>query len=300
MVKIKKKKYFQKIITILLILLVAFIYNNINPTKSITEDNKTQKLEVSTELQIQFLDVGQADSILIINNGHYMLIDAGNDEDGPKLVEYFNELGIEKFDYVIGTHPHEDHIGGLDDIIYNFDIEEIILPDAYTTSKTFEDLLTSIEKKEYKITIPEIDKNFNMSECLFEVIYTGTGENDLNEASIILKMTFGNTTYLFTGDTIKEVEEKILDKDINIDVLKVAHHGSPYSTSNKFLLKTKPKYAIISVGKYNTYNHPSKETLNRLTKFTNEIYRTDELGTIILKSDGNEINISFTETNTNG
>ena len=134
----------------------------------------------------------------------------------------------------------------------------------------------------------------------FEVIYTGTEEKDLNASSIVLKMDFGNHSYLFTGDTTEDVEKTFLDKDINIDILKVAHHGSKYSTCNDFLMATTPTHAIISVGEDNSYNHPEQETLNRLKQYTNNIYMTKELGTIVLTSDGTNIKISNIKTNTNG
>ncbi len=308
----KRKKQTQNpIITIIVILILLFGSNVIEDNnqkdsslseKTSTDNNSIKTInEVSTNLQIYFLDVGQADSILILNNGHNMLIDAGNNEDGEKIVSFIqNELKINKFDYVVGTHPHEDHIGGLDEVINNFDIKEVYLPDSTTTTKTFENVLDAIANKGLSITIPTIGETFSLGEANFEVIYTGTGEKDLNEASIILKMTFGKHTYLFTGDTTEEVEQTILSDNINIDILKVAHHGSKFSSSSEFLRYATPSYAIISVGKNNSYGHPEPETLNRLKEYTNEIYTTADLGTILLTSDGTTITFSYLNTDTNG
>ena len=321
MVKRRKRKNNNITITLLLMVL-AFLYglyfNEINKTfalmydeygnvlledpketiekkdKEITENNNKEKLK------IYYIDVGQADCILIENNNEYMLIDAGNNNDGPLLVKYFQELGIKDFKYLVGTHPHEDHIGGLDDIITNFNINTIFIPDAITTTKTFEDLLNAIDKKNLTYTIPKIDSTFTLGEINIKVIYTGTDTTDLNNTSIILKMTYKNTTYLFTGDTTSTTEKKILNKDITADVLKVAHHGSNYSSTDAFIKKVKPKYAIISVGKDNKYNHPAISTINKLNKYNIKTYRTDELGTIILTSDGKKITITNTKTNTNG
>lgn len=299
----RKKKDNTKLLALIFAIIVVFSYNYYNKTEeNVSHGYKVEEpKEVSSDLKVYFLDVGQADSILITNNNHNMLIDAGNNEDGPFLVNYIkNNLGIDKFDYIVGTHPHEDHIGGLDDIINNFEIENIYLPDVITTTKTFEDVIDAIASKDLEITIPEIDSDFTLGESNINVIYTGTDAKDLNNSSIVLKLTFGNSSFLFTGDATKEVEKSILDKNIDIDVLKIGHHGSAYSTSNEFLLKTTPSYAIISVAEKNSYNHPSKDTLNRIKKFTDKIYMTSELGTILLTSNGNDIKIENFKTNTNG
>lgn len=298
----RKRKNNKISLIILFIAIIGYIlttYSNyLNPSQA--NETSNQNI-VTTDLKVYFFDVGQADSILITNNGHNMLIDAGNNEDGPKLVKYIKEdLGITEFDYLIGTHPHEDHIGGLDDIINNFDIKKIYLPDITTTTKTFEDVLDAISSKELTITIPKIGETFKLGEADFTVLYTGTNSSDLNSTSIITKMIFGKYSYLFTGDTTSDIEKTILDQNIDIDVLKVAHHGSKYSSSLEFLEKTTPSYAIISVGKNNSYNHPSSETINNLKKYTNNIYLTSELGTILLTSNGQTIDVSYLDTNTDG
>ncbi len=299
--KKKNKQSLPKGISILLIIIAIFysLYEkDIDKTFGlpVTETFK----ETENTLDITYLDVGQADSILIQNEGHNMLIDAGNNEDGPLLVQYFKEQNITKFDYLITTHPHEDHIGGMDDIINNFDIEKIYMPDVTTTTKTFLDVLEAIEKKNMTYDVPNINQNFTLGNTLFQVIYTGNDKKNLNNSSIILKATFKNTSYLFTGDATSEVEKKILNKDIQATVLKVGHHGSKYSTTTDFLNKVNPKYAIISVGKNNSYNHPNQVTINKLEKKNIEIHRTDQEGSIFLKSDGKTINITSKKTNTNG
>ena len=301
MTKKKKKQKLPKGISILLIIIAIFysLYEkDIDKTFGlpVTETFK----ETENTLDITYLDVGQADSILIQNEGHNMLIDAGNNEDGPLLVQYFKEQNITKFDYLITTHPHEDHIGGMDDIINNFDIEKIYMPDVTTTTKTFLDVLEAIEKKNMTYDVPNINQNFTLGNTLFQVIYTGNDKKNLNNSSIILKATFKNTSYLFTGDATSEVEKKILNKDIQATVLKVGHHGSKYSTTTDFLNKVNPKYAIISVGKNNSYNHPNQVTINKLEKKNIEIHRTDQEESIFLKSDGKTINITSKKTNTNG
>ncbi len=265
------------------------------------EENIDGHVDTEGELlKVSFLDVGQADSILINANNKYMLIDAGNNEDGEKLVMYLKSLGIEKFDYVVGTHAHEDHIGGMDNIIDSFDIGTFYMPDVITTTKTFEDVLDSLEKKNLNFDKPQIGSTFDLGKAKIETIYVGKDSKNLNNSSIILKLTYGNVSFLFTGDTESDVEKTLLNKDIESDVLKVAHHGSNTSSSNAFLKKVNPKYAIISVGTGNSYGHPKSVILDRLEKLGTKIYRTDELGTIIVTTDGEKIEVSNVKTDTNG
>ena len=303
MTKKKKKQKLPKGISILLIIVAIFysLYEkDIDQTFGLPVTETFKETENTNTLDITYLDVGQADAILIQNEGHNMLIDAGNNEDGPLLVQYFKEQNMTKFDYLIATHPHEDHIGGMDDIIKNFDIEKIYMPNVTTTTKTFLDVLNAMEEKNMTFDVPNIGQNFALGHTLFQVMYTGNDKKNLNNSSIILKANFKNTSYLFTGDATSEVEKKILSKDIKATVLKVGHHGSKYSTTTEFLNKVNPKYAIISVGKNNSYNHPNQITIDKLTKKNIEIHRTDQEGSIFLKSDGKTINITSKQTNTNG
>lgn len=299
--KKKKEKKIFRIILIILTLIYGYYLSEIDSTYSSDKTIDTFN-EITTNLKISYIDVGQADCILIENNEEFMLIDAGNNEDGDLLVKYFNDQNITNFKYLIGTHPHEDHIGGLDDIINNFNVNYIYMPDAITTTKTFTDVLDAIENKNLKFKVPKIGEIFSLGDSSLEVLYTGTDTKDLNNTSIVLKLTFGKTSFIFTGDATEKTEKEILNNNINIqaDVLKIGHHGSKYSTSDKFLNAVNPKYAIISVGKNNTYNHPESEVLTKLNKKNIEIHRTDLEGTIIITSDGKNINITSTKTNTNG
>ena len=229
-----------------------------------------------------------------------MLIDAGNNIDGKKLVKFLKDLEIEEFKYVVSTHPHEDHIGGMDNIVREFKIRNMFMPDVTTNTPTFIGVIDELEKKNVKVTIPKDNSTYKLGNAEIKFIYSGNDNEDLNNSSIILKITFGNNSFLFTGDTTSVVEYKILDKDIKADVLKVAHHGSRYSSSNEFLKKVNPKYAVISCGKNNDYGHPHKETIRRLKNNKIRFYLTDYVGTIICESNGNKIDIKTVKTDTDG
>lgn len=317
MAKKRKKKSknkvdnkFFNVVLLLVTIIIGIWISELDSTYSANmvnngnENIKTESVskEVYDDLRVSFLDVGQADSILIENKDEVMLIDAGNNEDGELLIKYFREKGITNFKYLVGTHPHEDHIGGLDDVINNFDIGTIYLPDVMTTTKTFVDVLDAMENKNISYTVPSIGDSFELGDAIVQVIYTGNEKNDLNNSSIVLRLTYGNNSFLFMGDATSKVEKKILDSKLNIesDVLKLGHHGSKYSSTNNFLDKVKPRYSVISVGDGNSYKHPHDVTLKKLEKRNVIIHRTDKMGTIIMTSDGENITFSNMETNVNG
>lgn len=247
------------------------------------------------ELIIHFLDVGQADSILLeLPNNEIMLIDAGNNSDGRKVVSYLRDKGIDTIDYLIGTHPHADHIGGLDDVIDNFEIGRIYLPQVIHTSKTFEDVLLAVQRKGKKITPARAGVSI-LNESELKIYFLSPIKNDyddLNHYSAVIKVDFLNKSFLFTGDAEIPNEEEMIEKygsSLKSHVLKVGHHGSNTSTSEEFIEKVVPDYAVISVGKDNSYGHPSALVIQRLQNHGVKIYRTDLQGTIIARSDGQQI-----------
>jgi competence protein ComEC len=249
----------------------------------------------SANLKVHFIDVGQADSMLIQQGSSAMLIDAGNNDDGNTVVNYIKSQKISNLNNVIGTHPHEDHIGGLDTVINSLKIEKIYMPKVSNTTKTFTDVLTAIKNKALKVTTPVPGSTFKVGDATVTILApNGSSYEDLNNNSIVIKLTYGKTSFLLAGDAEEVSENEMLNKGFNLtaDVLKVGHHGSSSSTSEAFLNKVNPKYAVIMLGKDNTYGHPHKETMDKLNNKNIKIYRTDINGTVIAASDGKTITFS--------
>lgn len=270
--------------------------DNINNSTKVASSNNVKKSPtVKGQLKIHYIDVGQADSILIQQGNASMLIDAGNNADSQTVKKYISNQGITKLDYVIGTHPHEDHIGGLDYVINSFQIGKIYMPKVTSNTKTFQDVVTAIKNKNMKATVPSPGETFKLGEANCTILGPiNANPEDLNTYSIVVKVVFGNNKFLFTGDAQASNEQDMLNKgyDLSADVLKVGHHGSHTSTSSIFLNAVNPKYAVISCGKGNDYGHPHKETMQKLQTKKIPVYRTDECGTIICTSDGKNINFN--------
>lgn len=244
-------------------------------------------------LVAHFIDVGQGDANFIeLPNGETMLIDAGIQSSGDDIIEYIENLGYTDIDYVVSTHPHADHIGGMALVIEAFNVENIYMPKAVSTSKTYENLLETIQNRGLSIKTGRAGVEILNTDDLNIILLAPTKESytNLNNYSIVLKITYGDVSFLYTGDAEEESLEEITG-DLKADVLKVGHHGSNTSTTKSFLEKVKPEYAIISVGAKNSYGHPNSSTLELLEEYTNNIYRTDINGTVIIRSDGVNIEV---------
>lgn len=278
---------------LLIIILILLTISGCTTHGYVVSDNTLEDAKLKEDLQVHVLDVGQADAIVVeLPNNRVLLIDAGEKESGTKVCDYIKKLGYKEINYVVATHPHADHIGGMAEVINNFDIKNIYMPKVSTNTKTYENLLLTIKDKGLKINTGfsgvQILKEDNLS---LEIVAPHKEEySSLNNYSLVLKLVYGDKKFLFMGDA-ESISESEIKEDIKSDVLKVGHHGSNTSNSESFLKKVKPNYAIISVGKDNKYNLPSKETIKRLEKYTNNIYRTDRDGTITIKSDGKNIEI---------
>ncbi len=294
----KMKKLLSTAIALIIIGIAGILGTNekfVDTVSNIGEQVNTQNEQqvefvAQEDLLIDYIDVGQADSILIRNQDKVMLIDAGTNEAGETVVNYLENLGITKIDYLIGTHPHEDHIGGLDDVINKFDIGQIYMPKIETTTKTFEDVLEAIENKNLTVTAPNKGDEIVLGQATGKFMTEPILDKDnLNVSSLVFRLEFGNNSFLFMGDAEEENEKTI--SWTKTDVLKVGHHGSSTSSSEEFLKQVQPQYAIIMVGEDNSYGLPTQETINKLNTIGSTIYRTDENGTIQLTSDGNTIKV---------
>lgn len=266
--------------------------SGVNTTAKNSDTAKTTNEAImEEELSVYFIDVGQADSILVTNKAEAMLIDAGNNEDGQDVVNFIKEKGITKLNYVIGTHPHEDHIGGLDDVINSdIEVENVFMPKIQTNTRTFENVLDAVENKNLSITAPIKGDTFKIGDANCQVMTDSIlDKNNLNLSSIVIRLEYGNNSFLFMGDSEEENEKTITWP--KTDVLKVGHHGSNTSSSESFLNQVKPTYAVIMVGKNNSYGLPKETILERLKNVSSQIYRTDEMGTIEITSNGNNIEV---------
>ena len=270
-------------------------FANLSGSDSQAAVGKAPKVAVEGVLKVHFIDVGQGDSILLQQGNQNMLIDTGTNESKNSLLAYLKTQNIKEINYLVLTHPHEDHIGGAATVIKNINIGTLYMTKYTTTTKTYSNLVSEVKAKGIKATVPVIGTSFmfGTASCIFYGPVDAKS-GDLNTGSIVMKITFGKNSFLFTGDAQGSNESAMIKKgfDLSADVLKVGHHGSVTSTIDAFLKAVSPKYAVISAGMGNDYGHPHKETMEKLQEENIPVYRTDENGTIIATSDGKTISFN--------
>ncbi len=269
------------------------------PTDDVSSVDTASKQENVTplpdgEIRVHFIDVGQGDSAFIeLSNGKSMLIDAGERDYAGDIISVIDCLGYSKIDYLVATHPHSDHIGGMQRVIENFDIGEVYMPEAVSDTQTFINLLETLDERKLSITVAKSGVKVDLdNSTTAEFVAPVTIVDDLNNCSAVLKLKYGEKVFLFTGDA-EIPEEETITADISCDVLKVGHHGSYTSSGNNFLSLCEPDIAVISCGKGNEYGHPHKDALDRLQRAgVEKIYRTDISGTVTVSTDGKTINVT--------
>ncbi len=296
----KKKLGLGGILIVLLVALAALLYPYIQKWIDPTPDSPdpSAPTQVEGQVTIHVIDVGQADSILLMTPAGNMLIDAGTNSSESQLKSYLDALGIRQFKYLVLTHPHEDHIGGADMILREYTVKNVVMPDATSTSKTFQSVIDALEASGANVIEAASGKTFSLGELACRILapnsekYSGT-----NDYSVVLRATFGKVSMMFTGDaegnkqgkSEKEILAKYTPAELKSDFLKVGHHGSDTSTSPEFLKAVSPKIAAISVGEGNTYGHPAQSTLDALDAAGVTYYRTDKLGSLVFVCDGETI-----------
>ena len=240
---------------------------------------------------VHYLDVGQADCALVLCDGHAMLIDGGNAEDSNLVYSYLERQGIEHLDYMVASHAHEDHIGGLSGALNYATVDTAFSPVTEGDTKVFQNMVDYLAKQGKTLTVPEVGQTFSLGSAQVTILGPVKEYSDTNDTSIVLSVDYGKTSFLFTGDMEASAEADLLDSgaDVTATVLKAGHHGSDTSSSYRFLREVMPAYTVISVGEDNSYGHPNEEILSRLRDVGTEVYRTDLQGTIIAESDGTNV-----------
>ena len=303
----KTDKKLLKIIStafIVLAFLILTVFLNLKDNINVNEAFKTvglkdKNIATKQDFCAYFIDVGQGDCSLIKNDNKYMLIDAGNISDGEKIEEFLKSVGCNELEYVVATHPHADHIGGMAYVINKVKVKNVLMPDIpdeiMPTTKTFINLLNAVKISGAKVYKAQQVSGFELGKAKVKVFSPKTDFDSLNNMSVVMKITYGEKSFLFTGDMEKEAENNVLKEigknkaDLNCDVLKVAHHGGSTSSTKPFIKEVSPKFAVISCGLNNSYHHPHPSVLNTLNENDVKIYRTDKNGTVYIGTDGEKL-----------
>lgn len=278
------KRYPILAVIIAVIVVGVFVFQSV-------QDNANKVTIPMDGLYVHYIDVGQGDSELICCGGEYMLIDAGEPSASDTVVDYLNDHGIEKLEYVVCSHGHADHCGGLDAVVENFDVGTVFTSPYPGDTSSYEIFSDAVSAKGLDMTVPELGESYSLGEARFEFIGPLEEYDNLNDDSLVMRLEYGDTSFLFTGDMTSKAERDLLEDGANVkcDVLKVGHHGSSGSSSYRFLYEAEPKIAVISCEAGNSYGHPHEEALSRLNDCGAEVCRTDLEGSIIIFSNGMEV-----------
>lgn len=271
------------------VLLIACSYA-VSPVKN-NPANNARKTIIDAKFKVHYINVDHGDSILIQCEGRNMLIDAGTIEHGDEVVKYLQNQGVKKLDYLVVTHSDKDHIGGMSEVIEDFDIDTVYMRTEAPGDNKMKNTLKALVERNKKAELPKVGDVFKLGSASCTVYAPNSSEyKDKNNYSIVIKVVYGQNSFLFTGDALKESEKEMIDKDFNLsaDVLKVAHHGLSDGTSQGFLDKVNPKYAVVSLGNEDESEF-QKKTLKKLNDKNIKIYKTDEDGNIVAASDGKQI-----------
>ncbi len=291
----QSNKTLKIILTVLLIIIICagiyYIYSTQEQTGS-----PPLSLDGAVQMQVVVIDVGQGDSILVVfDTGETMLIDAGTKSSAKKISNILDTYGIEKIDVLVATHPHADHIGGMESIVKEYQIGRIYMPDKPSSSATYKNLVSAVAENDIPVVEAYAGLDFILGPATCTIVSPQKDiKSDANNASVVIFLDYGETDFLFTGDMETKAENIVLDEGylIDVEVLKVAHHGSSSSTSEDFLIAVSPDYAVISCGQGNSYNHPHEQTLELLSLYNIELYRTDIVGDVVFTADGRNIKVS--------
>ena len=289
---------FGKVVSIIIIAVVVFAFVRQGVQQAREEATRVSLARAAEgTMAVHFVDVWQGDCEFIeLPNGETMLIDAGEKDQGQTVVNYINSLGYDEITYMIATHPHSDHIGGLSAVLREFDVKTVYMPNAVTTSSTYDSFLSAVEKEgcrviEAKAGVSVVEDEQNGLSA-YMIAPVGSGYEELNNYSAVLKIEFFNTSFLFMGDA-ETLSENEITADVSADVIKVGHHCSKSSSSASFVKRVSPQYAVIECGAGNSYGHPHKGPLSRWEAAGAEILRTDTMGTIVITSDGVDLSVSY-------
>lgn len=267
--------------------------------ESYLKDGEKQIQSVSGTAKVHFIDVGQGQCTLIQADGSNVLIDAGENDQGEKVVSYLQSQGVTQIDYAVGSHPHSDHIGGMDVVIDAIPTKHIILPelpsDLVPTTKTYLDLLDAVERNGVQVIPAKVGEEYALNGGSIRVLGPAGEFNDLNSMSVGIKFTYGERSFLTTGDMEQEAEEALLQtgEDLSADVYALGHHGSKTSNSMDLLRKVQAEYYIAQAGYRNEYGHPHEEVLERVRKLGGTFLRSDQDGTVVFTTDGK--NLEYTK-----